>query len=132
MGPTVHCTVITKMHDSQHQRPEKMLWPRKAVGGGVCSHGSRMVVFHMDQAASIMTQLLPPNKPTQMKTGPCPGSTRLKTQTAKGRLPNSVLIQKNKQGITRQTSSPQSGEYAHEANSFLDHLPCLLPPDTVH
>lgn len=46
-------------------------------------------------------------------------------KTAAWRLPNSNLIQKNKQGITQQSPSPRSEEYPLGAKSFMGHLPHL-------
>lgn len=47
-----------------------------------------------------------------------------------GSCPDPNLIQENKQGITQQSSNPQSQDYAREANSFMDRLPHLIPPAT--
>jgi hypothetical protein len=55
---------------------------------------------------------------------------RLKNKSTKhGSCPNPNLIQENKQGITQQSSNPQSQDYAHGANSFMDRLrtSSLLP-----
>lgn len=53
-----------------------------------------------------------------------------RTKVQNGSCPDLNLIQENKQGITQQTSNLQSKDYAHEANSFMDQLPHLLPPAT--
>lgn len=121
----IHCVSTTVLGNFQNQRPENAAlrkgWWKQSVHqptrNGYISHTSGCFCH------SFFLQV----NQHKRKLADALVHQRLKNKTMKWRLPNSNLIQRNKEGITQQTSNPWWEDYAQGANSYTNHLPHLLP-----